>query len=183
MKIFRDQRGFSLVELIVVMAIVVILTAVAFVAVGDNTQRAQLKRSLLDFSVVMRDMQNSAMTGQMQSGNVPTAYGIYISDQDTYQFFQDLNDNEAWDAGETLMSYDLENLVDFDLASFTPSACHATNGCTIISPVPRGTFCYDNDNSSSGDCDNAANSVEIFFETSALSDSVIFNTFSGKISY
>jgi prepilin-type N-terminal cleavage/methylation domain-containing protein len=184
MKFLKDTRGFTLAELLVVMAIIVILTGVALVAVSDNSRRSQMKRSILEVSVTMREMQNNAMTGQMQSGTVPAAYGLYISDNQTYQLFQDLNDNQAWDSGETLTSYKLENLVTFDLASFTPTACHATNGCTIISPVPRGTFCYDNDNASTGDSNCSADSVTMVFDSgTTLTDSIIFNTFSGKISY
>ncbi|HPL92912.1 MAG TPA: type II secretion system protein [bacterium] len=183
MKFYKDKKGFTLAELLVVMVIIIILTGVALVAVSDNSSRSQLKRSILDVAVVMREMQNSAMTGQMQSGTVPVAYGLYISDDQTFQFFQDLNDNEAWDSGETIKTYELEPRVTFDMASFTPTACHATNGCTIISPVPLGTFCYDGDNSTTGDSSCSADSVTMVLDAGTLTDSLIFNTFSGKISY
>jgi len=184
MKFLKDTKGFTLAELLVVMIIIVILTGVALVAVGDNSKRSQLKRNILELAVSMREVQNNAMTGQMQSGVVPAAYGIYISDNKTYQVFQDSNGNEAWDSGETLSTNTLESQVTFDLASVTPTACHATNGCTIISPVPRGTYCYDNDNASTGDSNCSADSVTIVLDAgTTLSDEVIFNTFSGKISY
>lgn len=183
MNFVKDKKGFTLAELLVVMAITVILIGIAFVSLRESGARSELKQSILEFSENLRKIQNYSMTGQVTDGAVPNGYGLYIDSVNTYVFFQDLNANNAWDTGETIMSYELKNNTEFVFSSFSPEVCDATNGCVIISRVPQSTFCYDNDNGTKDDVDCTADNVQIEFSNDTLTDTLILNTYSGKVSY
>jgi prepilin-type N-terminal cleavage/methylation domain-containing protein len=182
-EIYKNKKGFTLAELVIVMIITTILVAVAAFSASQTSEKANMKSSIVQVSEILRQIQNYSMTGHEDDGSVPDAYGIFFEDADTYIFFKDLNANDAWDAGETLNTYDLEGNSGFVFADFTPDVCEANNGCSIISQIPGGTFCYDDNNATKGDTDCDADNVVISLSVGELTDDLTLNTYSGKVSY
>lgn len=183
MNFIKDKKGFTLSELLVVMVITGILVAIAFISLAGSGARGDLKQSSIDVAELLRQVQNYSMTGQETGGSVPTAYGIYFVTNTAYHFFQDLNGNYAWDSGETIQIYNLVDATEFDFASFAPEVCHASEGCTITSEVPSGTFCYDDNNLTKDDRDCTSDNVDIELVNDIYTDTLILNTYSGKVSY
>ena len=182
-EIYKNKKGFTLAELVIVMIITTILVAVAAFSASQTSEKAQMKSSILHVAEILRQVQNYSMTGHEDSGSVPDAYGLFFEDSETYIFFKDLNDNDAWDSGETLNTYELDGNITFDFSNFSPSVCDSTNGCSIIARIPGGTFCYDDNNLTKSDTDCNADNVEFALEVGSLTDTLTLNTYSGKVSY
>src|SRR4030043_948872 len=65
LKIENSRKGFPLIELLVVMAIIAVLTATALVNFGKNEDRdVQLEKERL--TTFIRDAQNRALTGERE---------------------------------------------------------------------------------------------------------------------
>lgn len=182
-EIYKNKKGFTLAELVIVMIITTILVAVAAFSASQTSEKANMKSSIVQVAEILRQVQNYSMTGHEDGGSVPDAYGIFFEDSDTYIFFKDLNANDAWDAGETIKSYDLEGNTGFVFADFTPDACEANNGCTIVARIPGGIFRYDDNNATKDDSDPDADNVVISLSVGDLTDDLTLNTYSGKVSY
>lgn len=76
-KYMMRKKGFTLVELMIVMAIVGIMTAVTIVSLGDARDRKAAEGEARKFAAVVREVQNYALTGkQLSAGEVTCSVGM-----------------------------------------------------------------------------------------------------------
>lgn len=109
------KKGFSLIELIIVMAIFVVLASMVTIAFNHNQKHKQLDVFAQSFLLQMREVQSQSLTGYVdaETDDVPDGgYGVYIS-EDEYVIFADKNDNAQMDVGE-----DIKNVAVGDDFSF-----------------------------------------------------------------
>lgn len=97
------NKGFTLIELMVCIAIVAILSAVVFVSFRGGEERLSLQRSIYILAQDLRRAQEMALAATEQEGGVPQGgYGIYFSDEQKkqYVFFADKDGDGQKDSGE-----------------------------------------------------------------------------------
>ena len=78
----RSLRGFTLVELMVVMAMTAIMISVTLVSLGDARDQKVVEGEARKFAATIREAQNYALTGkQFVSGRVTCSVGIDSIDE------------------------------------------------------------------------------------------------------
>ena len=120
-KILRSQKGFTLIELMIVVAIVGILAALAIPAYIDYT----VKTKITEVTTAMDALAQSALEYHASTGEFPTATGGYA----TVAGFASVAGNYAtWTYART----------STDICTFTAvlaSLSTAVNGCNLIMTV------------------------------------------------
>lgn len=81
------QQGFTLIELGVVLAIMIILLTLSVVSITTVQQQAYLSKSLEVLLSDIKLQQTKAMNGQTDGESTTYRYGIYF-DTDTYTLFR-----------------------------------------------------------------------------------------------
>lgn len=75
----KNLPAFTLIELVMVMAIIGILASVAMVSFTDGRIRKDIETNAHEFAAVVREAQNYALTGrQLVSGTTPCFYRITL---------------------------------------------------------------------------------------------------------
>lgn len=74
-KNMMHRRGFTLIEIMVVMAIIGIVTAVTIVSFGSGKERKAVEGQARKVAAAIREMQNYALTGKQIGTNVPCKFG------------------------------------------------------------------------------------------------------------
>jgi prepilin-type N-terminal cleavage/methylation domain-containing protein len=69
------RRGFTLIEIMVVMAIIGVITAVTIVSFGSGKERKAVEGQARKVAAAIREMQNYALTGKQVGSNVPCKFG------------------------------------------------------------------------------------------------------------
>lgn len=111
-KIFRNksisdkQTGFSLVELLVSIGIIVVITGLFFASYKTANKQAELTRSVSDLSSSYRKALNQTLGLTEFDGSIPEGgWGVHIdlnSDKTKYYVFADGNNNGQYDDGEAI---------------------------------------------------------------------------------
>lgn len=104
-KTIPTHRGFTLVELMVTVAIVVLVTGIALVRYGSFNNSVLLKSQAYEIALDLRAAQTYGVSVSGQNaGELYSAYGLYfdLSTPNSYQLFQDENGNRTMDTGEAV---------------------------------------------------------------------------------
>ncbi|MFZ2300030.1 MAG: prepilin-type N-terminal cleavage/methylation domain-containing protein [Candidatus Moraniibacteriota bacterium] len=72
----NNPRAFTLIEVMVVIAIISILTGVVIASLGKGRVQRELETNAREFASVVREAQNYALTGKQIAGN--TACAFYV---------------------------------------------------------------------------------------------------------
>jgi len=86
-KLVKNKNGFSLVELVIVMAIISIMTAVGLVSLQSSRTATQLEASGREVAAAIREAQNNALTGKNanSTGTICQVYNfVYTTSPDQY---------------------------------------------------------------------------------------------------
>lgn len=76
-----QQKGFTLVEILVVMAMTAIMISVTLISLGGTRDQKAVEGETRKFAATVRELQNYALTGrQIVAGQVSCAIGIFSMD-------------------------------------------------------------------------------------------------------
>ena len=96
----KNSKGFTLIELIVVMAIIAIMTGIVFANYRNSQQQLALQRAASKLAQDVRRAQEMAMASEAFEGSIPEGgYGVYftIIEPDHYILFADANGDREYD--------------------------------------------------------------------------------------
>lgn len=169
----NDVSAFSLIELVIVMGIVTMLSVGAAVAFSYRNLVSTQESIHLQLLYNIRKIQNYAITGVVDNNaQVPKAYGIYFAEDHFYTVYRDKNGNHIFDKEDSI----IEGITLDPRIRLFPS------GSSLVSTVPRGFFCYDDDNVVGDDVCSGMREFEIVIEGSGISKSILIDLLSGQIS-
>lgn len=88
---FHRRPSFTLIEIMVSVAIFAILTSIVFASLAQEKSRAAIKQAADQFAVDLQDMQNRAQSGIITSGVTAAGYGLLFTypPGNSYQTFVD----------------------------------------------------------------------------------------------
>src|SRR3989338_11495293 len=96
------NKGITTIEILVVMVIMVVTTAVALYSFPDFTQRVRLERAAREMAIKIRTAQQRTLSPKQVRKTdgtlaVPRGFGIYLDTSDlaktSYKFFADMEGN------------------------------------------------------------------------------------------
>lgn len=160
----KNLRGFSLVELLVVITIIAILSVVAYTAIGGQTIKAKNSRRLQDtntiqqalelyfvkhssYPVDLADMGKGIISKIPQDPVTKANYTYCRTDQACQTEATGNQSAKAYILGATLEEEDLSipqkaymvgNSDDYDIVGYTASG----SGCNLIETNPESTTCF-----------------------------------------
>lgn len=92
-----NAKGFTLIEMLVVLAIIVIITGVVIFNIGADRQNSALLRSAQKFSLDLRRAQSFALSSKVfKTSGVPCGWGAHFNGvgSNSYVIFADLAVNQ-----------------------------------------------------------------------------------------
>ena len=95
------HSGFSLVELLITIAIISIMTVIVIVKYGAFNSSVLLKSQAYELALNIREAQTYAVSVRGEQGTFRDGYGLYFSASSPMQYFLfiDVHENEPYDAG------------------------------------------------------------------------------------
>ena len=84
-RIYRSQYGFTLTELIVTIAIIAIITSVAFPYVQEQLSQAEQQRLVLELKSIIRQGRHQAMALRQRLVLCGSSDGIHCGDETSWQ--------------------------------------------------------------------------------------------------
>ena len=108
---WRDNNGFTLMEAMVVLAIITMLSAVTLISFTGVNDAITLRKERFQVALAIREAQNMALAVKLIAGGITApAYGVRFStvagSSSTYFIFADSNNNRVYDSGETKIGGD-----------------------------------------------------------------------------
>ena len=121
------KKGFTLVELMVVIAIIALISVIVFANYREGEKQFSLQRSVHKLAQDIRRAQNMAMAAKEYSGcstGYKYGYGIRLTtagaETGHYILFADCNNNEDYDSGEMVEDIEFESGVEIKTLSGDP---------------------------------------------------------------
>jgi prepilin-type N-terminal cleavage/methylation domain-containing protein len=90
LKITANYKAFSLMELLIVIAIIGIMTAVGFVSLTSNKTKTNLETAQREVASTIKLVQSYALQGKKQGASTPCGYGFRFADATNYQIFYNI---------------------------------------------------------------------------------------------
>lgn len=134
--------GFSLVELLVSIAIIGILAALVLVRYGAFNNTSLLRAQTYDVALNLRDVQSRAVNVRGANSQFRYAYGIYFDLNSTsYQMFIDTDGDREYDEGEELGDpFTLGDRFVFSKLCTTTEDCGSSGKDTVSVTFVRPDF-------------------------------------------
>ncbi|MDP3957110.1 MAG: prepilin-type N-terminal cleavage/methylation domain-containing protein [bacterium] len=116
----KNGAGFTLIEVMVVVAIMGIMAVLSIVSLGNGRIQRDLEANAREFAGVVREAQNYALTGKQTGGGAVCAFSVTWTGSSTYE----LGSTASGDCGgsvTSLANYSLKNgvtLNNFGTISF-----------------------------------------------------------------
>ncbi len=154
----NSKPGFTLVELLVSIAIIGILTSIVFVSFANQRERDSVKAAVAQAQIDLQDMQSNAQSGVLTGASLPAGYGMWFrvgsSPSATnpvyklnYMMFADLPGDTAnsWDTNDSTIALkalpqDVEvvGITDGDdnVASVVHAVYQVPNGNVVLTFLP-----------------------------------------------
>ena len=83
----QKQKGFTLIELMIIVAMIGIMTTVGFVSLKSGQNQAKLKATQAEIATMIKLAQSYALQGKKQGAVMPKYYGVKFSaDGKSYVF-------------------------------------------------------------------------------------------------
>ena len=134
MNIHAQQKGFTIVELAVVIGIITILLTVSFVSLTNIQQKTYIASSVLTFTSDIKTQQLKAMIGDTEGRTSHQNYGIYF-ETNKYTLFHGSSYNSADSTNYTVT---LENNTEFNAIQFPQSQLIFTTGTGEVQNFTSG---------------------------------------------
>lgn len=134
-----NVRGFTLIEVMVVMAIISIMAGIIISSLGSGRAERELETNAREFASVVREAQNYALTGRQFVANTdPCAFQVDWSGSSYTLKYRYLDASRNCTQTSDILSYTLKNGVVFDNSSTVQfNVPHAVNA---ISGSENATF-------------------------------------------
>ena len=151
------QRGFTLIEMLVVLAIIVVITAIVFSGETGFNRSFYLTNTAYDVALTFREAQTFGISSRAFGSVQNARYGIYVSNSapSSYSLFADLGSNAGAPAacplgtagtptarpGNCLYDGSSEQVQQFSLSNgFRISGFCVGSSCYTASADPSRTF-------------------------------------------
>ena len=88
----KPLRGFTLIEMLVVLAIIVVISAIVFTGENNFNRSFFITNTVYDVALTLRQAQTYGLSSQAYGATQNAGYGIYISNESpsTYVMFADV---------------------------------------------------------------------------------------------
>ncbi len=153
--LFFDGRGFTIVEMLVVFAIVTLVSGMVLVSFSGVHERTDTARSGQELALVIRRAQNMSLAvASITPGDVPPAVGVQARiNSGDYFMFADMNANGIYDAGDILVrpgdlagDYMMQGGVKIrSLTSYVDTTSHAQSVVDIMFAAPEAATTFTDD--------------------------------------
>lgn len=106
---FKPQKGFTLIEFIVVVAIIISLSSLSFLNYRAGEKEITLQRSIYRLAQNIRRAQELAMSSREFEKKATGGYGLYFNlspaapDSTHYILFADINNDKQFGAGDGIV--------------------------------------------------------------------------------
>lgn len=111
----RGKAGFTLVELIVTMTVLLIITTISLAKYPEFNQRVALKKTVQEVALVVRQAQayGLGVKEYVPGSGIYPGYGVNfdLSEPAKFRLFADLNDNRVYDSesGELIELFEIKD--------------------------------------------------------------------------
>ncbi len=131
----KSLRGYTLVELLMVAAIVSVMSVIAFANYGENRKNVVLRQAAQQLVLDLRQVQNMAMNVTLIGGGIPSGgFGVHFnaSPSSSYILYADTDNNKIY----TGISEKFPTSTSPDRALDSGIVISSTGGVTDINFTP-----------------------------------------------
>jgi len=130
----KNKKGFTLIEIMVVIAVVAILAAAALVNSGKNADR-DVRLEAERLKTFLRDVQNKSLQGEVAPGTKTCGFGVRMNNGNVQSYYVSVP-NLDFDCLSYVNSYDGDN----SDAAFVPrnGATVSFSGTRLFFLIPSG---------------------------------------------